>query len=237
MKNIFVCYLIIFNLIKFNNFCANICTNCCETNNFKTKNKSFLSANENGATKGALERLKTYLNTGIFINKFKNLNEFITQKENNLYMMDNDTKLSICSEIFIISELIYLLHRCYYNYSSFVQYYCNDKFDKFKQIFITFLTVCDLMINDALSNYEDDTKCNNDNNDQLFNQLKNNTFNENNITSADIINIKDTVFLRNKISELFYKVFCKLIKNRFSEELKCENITEEEVIKIDAISF
>ena len=181
--------------------------------------------------------MKTYLNTGIFINKFKNLNEFITQKENNLYMMDNDTKLSICSEIFIISELIYLLHRCYYNYSSFVQYYCNDKFDKFKQIFITFLTVCDLMINDALSNYEDDTKCNNDNNDQLFNQLKNNTFNENNITSADIINIKDTVFLRNKISELFYKVFCKLIKNRFSEELKCENITEEEVIKIDAISF
>lgn len=236
MKNAFVCYLIIFNLIKFNNFYADICINCCETNDYKSKEKSFLDAIENNAAQYALKRLEDYLTNKKLTNHFYKLNDFIDQKKNDLYSMDNDTKLSICSETFIISELIYILHVCYYHYSRFVINNDSSNFEEFNKFFFLFLKVCDLMIDSALSNYEDYTS-HNDIDKQLFNKLKSDALNDNCTISEDIINVKDTVLLRNKISDLFYKVFCKLIKKRFKKELNCENIDDENIKNIDAISF
>ena len=258
MQNIYLEILLIIFIFSKKMYCEFLCQRCCGEKEYIRMEKVFGDAIENGAADDAIDNLNNDISAiqGIFVSNeiLSNLKDYFTTKKNSLpetkqsrNFTDNRERLNAANNSFIINEVIVILKTCYKNYNSFLVNNENNTFtaQNFSDYFKIFLKLCGLMIKESLENYR--FVEGNDEIRQIVSDLKenNNPFKINNINvEKKEYEVEDTTELRNKIGYLFTIFFGKLIKYRLGKdfnkkalEINDDNVTDEEIKKIDGLSI
>lgn len=255
MQNIYLEILLIIFIFSKEMYCNILCQRCCVEKEYIRIEKVFGDALENGAADDAIDNLKDDISAiqQIFVPNevLNNLRQYFTTKKNSLpeksrNFTDNRERLNAANNSFIINEVIVMLKTCYKNYKSFLENNGNNIFtvNNFKDHFKIFLKLCELMIEESLENYR--LVGENDEIKSIVSRLQqNNPFKINDIdVGKKEYEVEDTTELRNKIGYLFNIFFGKLIKYRLGKdfnkkalEINDDNVTDEEIKKIDGLSI
>ena len=257
MQNIYLEILLIIFIFPKKMYCNILCQRCCGEKEYIRIEKVFGDAIENGAADGAIDKLKDDISDiqDIFGSDeiLSKLKQYFTTKKNSLpkqsrNFTDNRERLNAANNSFIINEVIVILKTCYKNYKNFLANNENKNLnftvDNFNNCFKIFLKLCELMIEESLENYRL-VGGNEDIEQILLNLQEDNPFKINNINvDKEEYEVEDTTELRNKIGYLFNIFFGKLIKYRLGKdfnkkalEINDDNVTDEEIKKIDGLSI
>ena len=255
MQNIYLEILLIIFIFSKEMYCNILCQRCCVEKEYIRIEKVFGDAIENGAADDAIDNLKDDISDiqAIFGPEeiLSDLKEYFTTKKNNLpkqsrNFTDNRERLNAANNSFIINEVIVILKTCYKNYKSFLEANGNEDLNftaqNFRYYFKIFLELCELMIKESLENYR--LVGENDEIEPISNLQQGNPFKINIINVVEECKVEDTTELRNKIGYLFNIFFGKLIKYRLGKdfnkkalEINDDNVTDEEIKKIDGLSI
>ena len=257
MQNIYLEILLIIFIFSKKMYSEPLCLRCCGEKEYIRMEKVFGDAIENGAADGAIDNLNKDISAiqEIFVPNeiLSNLKQYFIIKKNSLpeqsrNFTDNRERLNAANNSFIINEVIVILKTCYKNYKNFLANNENKNLnftvDNFNNCFKIFLKLCELMIEESLENYRL-VGGNEDIEQILLNLQEDNPFKINNINvDKEEYEVEDTTELRNKIGYLFNIFFGKLIKYRLGKdfnkkalEINDDNVTDEEIKKIDGLSI
>lgn len=257
MQNIYLEILLIIFIFPKKMYCNILCQRCCVEKEYIRIEKVFGDALENGAANDAIDNLNKDISAiqEIFESNeiLSILKQYFITKKNSLPKQssdftDNRKRLNVANDCFIIREVIVILKTCYENYKSFLGKNKNENLnftvEKFKNYFKIFLELCELMIKESLENYK--LVGENEEIEPIVSNLQqDNPFkiNINNVEKKEC-KVEDTTELRNKIGYLFNIFFGKLIKYRLGKdfnkkalEINDDNVTDEEIKKIDGLSL
>jgi len=255
MQNIYLEILLIIFIFPKKMYCNILCQRCCGEKEYIRIEKVFGDAIENGAADGAIDKLKDDISDiqEIFRSDeiLNDLKQYFTTKKNSLpkqsrNFTDNRERLNAANNSFIINEVIVILKTCYKNYKNFLVNNEDENLNftvrKFSDYFKIFLELCELMIKESLENYR--LVGENDEIEPISNLQQGNPFKINIINVVEECKVEDTTELRNKIGYLFNIFFGKLIKYRLGKdfnkkalEINDDNVTDEEIKKIDGLSI